>query len=343
MKALNIEVQRHRRITQLRKRSGFTLIELMTVIAIMGMLGAISITTVRSAVQSAKETQTRTTIAKIDSVLTGIYEKYQYRRLKVEGNNYRIRAYSRVLKMRDLLRCDFPCCYDEVNTLSLDNVYTPLQSVYRAELGISDPTNPRPKPQPIDQDGRSIRPDDPRYADYLKEIQRLNAELLYLVIMNGDPEARASFSAREIADTDGNGNYEFVDGWGNPIQWMRWAPGLKISDRQPVISVDGFGNIVVDSNKVNADPFDPLGIIENMVSDPDGGLLPGWFLVPYVYSMGPDGESGLIPPDVFGNMMNDPFTYTRNNPNETAGSPVPQEWVDYLKSKDNIDNHTLVR
>ena len=58
-------------------RAGFTLVELMTVIAIIGMLSAVSITTVRAAIQSARDTQTRTTIAKIDSVLTESYEKYQ--------------------------------------------------------------------------------------------------------------------------------------------------------------------------------------------------------------------------------------------------------------------------
>ena len=68
---------------------------------------------------------------------------------------------------------------------------------------------------------------------------------------------------------------------------------------------------------------------------------PGWFLVPYVYSVGPDGEAGLIMPEDIeasdASFMDDPFTYSRNNPNATAGSP------DGPFYKDNIDNHTLVR
>ena len=65
-------------------RSGFTLVELLMVITIIGMLSAISITTVRAAIQSARETQTRTTITKLDAVMTAAYEKYQYRRFEVE-------------------------------------------------------------------------------------------------------------------------------------------------------------------------------------------------------------------------------------------------------------------
>lgn len=305
-------------MNRLRKRYGFTLVELLTVITIMGMLGAISITTVRGAVQSAKETQTRTTVAKIDSVLTGIYEKYQYRRLESQGSTIKERALSRLLKTRDLLRCDLPCTYDEVDvksTLNRDQLsdYTPLQQVYRREIGIAASAG-------------------------ATDFPNINAELLYLVVMNADPEARATFSDREIADTDNNGLYEFVDGWGNPIKWMRWAPGLLMSDRQPLCYRD---DALVE--KFDADPFDPLEVVQRCWDDGQfstGDIRPGWFLVPYVYSAGPDGEYGLVTPEVFGDDpsdMNDPFTYSRYNPDSTAGSP------DGLKYKDNIDNHTLVR
>ena len=100
-----------------RERSGFTLVELMTVIAIIGLLSAFSVTIVRSSIESAKLTQTKTTIAKIDNVLTAVYEKYQYRRVDLT-NYYRKYSTNRTLaekteyrigKLRDKLRCDFPC------------------------------------------------------------------------------------------------------------------------------------------------------------------------------------------------------------------------------------------
>ena len=88
-----------------------------------------------------------------------------------------------------------------------------------------------------------------------------NAELLYLVVTNADPEARATFSEREIADVDGNGLYEFVDGWGKPICWMRWAPGLESSDRQP-LEADMVAKLAADEylDSGDADPFDPMNV-----------------------------------------------------------------------------------
>ena len=332
MKTLTRNAEYGADVARLRKRYGFTLVELLTVITIIGMLGAISITTVRGAVQSARETQTRTTVAKIDNVLTGIYEKYQYRRVEIDNleRSARQRAYLRTRTLRDLLRCDMPCTYLELDTESdfnkdSNNDYTPLQNVYRREVTLAVNNGADPA------------------------LPNINAELLYLVVMNADPEARAAFSEREIADTDNNGLFEFVDGWGNPIRWMRWAPGLVDSDRQPACYAGVVTISDPNTNRVareDADPFDPLSIIQ-LAYDTDvteatlPAEQPGWFLVPYVYSVGHDGEAGLIMPEDIeadnASFMNDPFTYSRNNPNATAGSP------DGPFYKDNIDNHTLVR
>ena len=315
MKVQTLDARNASRLERLSRRSGFTLVELLTVIAIIGMLGAISISTVRGAIRSARETQTRTTIAKIDSVITSVYEKYQYRRVETVWRDnanvaieFKSRAYQRVMRVRDLLRCDMPCCYAEVDTApKFGNDVSPLQQVYRQEIQAA-----------MNRMGTN-NPDD---------LQNLNAELLYLVVTNADPESRSSFSEREIADVDGNGLMEFVDGWGKPICWMRWAPGLIYSDRQPRCFV---GNDPVPNRE--RDPFDPVDIIEDM----DGVGSSGWFLVPYVFSAGPDGLYGLTSADVFGDSMDDPFTYSRANPDATAGSPLDASY------KDNIDNHTLIR
>lgn len=328
------------RIRVSRARSGFTLVELLTVIVIIGMLGAVSITTVRVAVRSAKETQTRTTIAKIDSVLTACYEKYQYRRVDVVAayryangvnssygvptlnrwtTNPETIASCRLNIVRDLLRCDFPCTPKELYTYSLFNGtstanYTPLQAAILAS--VNDVLN----------DGNNA-------ASVFENSPNSNAELLYLVVMNADPEARSSFSEREIADVDGNGLYEFVDGWGNPIRWMRWAPGLEASDRQPTWSEVRNGVSDLDS-----DPFDPMRVGN------------GWFLVPYVYSLGSDGASGLE--DWFevsdamndtAERMNDPFWNVYNNPVDTEIGDCYGLSDGTTANKDNIDNHTLVR
>jgi len=301
VKRLGLTKRRPRRRAPSGDRSAFTLIELLVTISIIATLGAISITTVRSSIETAREAQTETTIAKIDSVLTSIYERYQYLRLDMSDlpNNLpgEERARQRIYRMRDLLRCDLPCTTNELGTASqLDGTYTPLQESYRMAVANSA-----------------------GFGD------NYNAELLYLVVTNADPESRAGFSDRDVADTDGNGLLEFVDGWGRPIWWMRWAPGLESSDRQPVLPLDPA------NAELDADPFDPLGVGD------------GWFLVPYVFSAGPDGEPGLMAPTAATvEAMNNPFDVNSNldldNNAFYPGAPDGSK-----AHKDNIDNHTLVR
>ena len=330
MKTINIVARKSVEGVSRPGRLGFTLVELLTVIAIIGMLGAISVTTVRSAIQTAKETRTRTVVAKIDNVLTGIYEKYLYRRVKFDVTlTAPERAFERVMVLRDLLRCDMPCTYNELTTAPKyvwnsdeNHQATPLQDIYQDAVSSAYGNNAS-----IDEDV-------------------LNAELLYLVVTNADPEARSVFSDKDIADTNGNGLFEFVDGWGRPICWMRWAPGLETSDRQPRCYLDD-----EEVGPDDADLLDPLGIIQGVI---DAGMSytidgvstddykPGWFLVPYVYSAGSDGKYGLVTPwNCAEYSMNDPFTLARKSqtspPGPSPGSP------DTLEYKDNIDNHTLIR
>ena len=53
------------------------------------------------------------------------------------------------------------------------------------------------------------------------------AELLYMIVSMGSPEAMEQFNSSEIGDTDNNGYPEFLDGWGRPIFFLRWAPGFS--------------------------------------------------------------------------------------------------------------------
>lgn len=331
-----------------RERSGFTLVELMTVIAIIGLLSAFSVTIVRSSIESAKETQTRTTIAKIDNVLTTAYEKYQYRRVDLT-NYYRKYSTNRTLaekteyrigKLRDKLRCDFPCTPEELGLSSVpsfengsgDQNYTPIQAAIASAVSTAAAGGTL----------SAMKYDEESPAGTVRYRFVANAELLYLVIMNADPEARSLFSEREVADVDGNGLKEFVDGWGKPICWMRWAPSLPRSDRQP--SIDSIRSQVGTNgvpDRYDADPFDPLGLGY-------GGEV-GWFLVPYVFSAGPDGLYGLKMPGMDGDtnwtnveFVNNPFKGCSASSWAPSGYALVGQEIN-TSYKDNIDNHTLVR
>ena len=87
----------------------------------------------------------------------------------------------------------------------------------------------------------------------------------------------------------------------------------------------------------DSDPFDPMNV---GVDDGSGGVIRGWFLVPYVFSAGPDEEYGLTMPNP-GNVaeMNNPFTGAPLD----FGAPCLVDGKRTRTHKDNIDNHTLVR
>ena len=148
------------------------------------------------------------------------------------------------------------------------------------------------------------------------EIQ--SAELLYQIVM-GMPEADSAFTSMEIADTDGNGLNEFVDGWGHPIFFIRWPAGH--CNGGYVISKIQTKDTNPNGGYVNPDPFNPNT----------------YAVYPLIYSCGPDGESGI--PTTSSSTSSAPCT----NSTSTVGAPgtdssrgiKPEDYYD------NITNHNL--
>lgn len=341
-----------------KDRSGFTLVELLMVIIIIALLGTMSITVSRMAVESAKRSRTEITIAKLDSVITSMYEKYQYRKVDV-GPYLQLNPWGGVLRpnelkarwrlhiLRDIIRMDMPCCLAEVfgpvrpensSNMEDDNKreITPLCNLYRRAMVL----------------GGYLKNDYSIKTDGTPRNNILNAELLYLVVSNGDPNARSMFSDREIGDVNNNGLFEFLDGWGNPIQWARWAPKFNVRENEFIFgTTDRQGN--------GLDPLDPMNL--------DGGLM----LIPVIYSCGPDGESGYVSgvydesrlgssSDYFSVLWDsvvnlfDPGSDTPlKSGNTTCSFWVPEEtWLESLSprpdkisplSLDNIHNQSVVK
>ncbi len=129
------------------------------------------------------------------------------------------------------------------------------------------------------------------------------AKCLYLLVSMGlgDPDAMAQFSEDEIARDDLDGMRYFVDGWGQPIYFIRWPAGFS-SPLQPwnVNPTDVFNNAVPTTNRSypvasDHDQTDPLNAYGRLTAAtrfsipmprPQKQFHPA--LYPLIFSAGPD-------------------------------------------------------
>ncbi len=144
-----------------------------------------------------------------------------------------------------------------------------------------------------------------------------SAECLYLILTTGMTDesfGRNQFFESEVGDTDGDGMLEFVDAWGNPIQFFRWAPGFS-SLMQPQRTLvdtpdpndeysqyastqperDSQNRILTFDPASNYDPFDPLRLDPWPRDDnqAEERAERGYRLIPLIVSLGRDGRLGL--------------------------------------------------
>ena len=392
-------------------RRGFTLTELMLVVVIVAILASLTMTVQRSAVESTRRERTIATIRKIDAALTSAYEKYQYRKPDVSsfignieknlenssrgGEEFKVRPQAektqmiyhwvlrqlyrmpwlewnersfispedvqtvdnqfapyilRTIMLREILLADFPDCFDEVNyDYPILNISpSPVHLAYQKFK------------YTLQQTAANSRDGD------------ISADLLYLILMNTSPETRGTFLDRETADTNNNGIPEFIDGWGNPIRFIRWAPALPESNRQPTpdegtlisryrqlrrfhlagytlndTNADEYSDNLFYSETADSYPssdfdfytyFDDYypGLIENTADpfDPMGSMN-GWLLTPLIYSAGPDREYGLET----NTSLRSPF---QDGVTEQVGlGDWNGDGEGNMYSRDNITNHNL--
>jgi prepilin-type N-terminal cleavage/methylation domain-containing protein len=220
-------------------RRGFTLVEMLVVMVVIAMLVAITVRALAQAREAARAAKTKATIAKIHELLVRKYESYLSRRVPLNlpvavgrlPNGPKVVARARLDAIRDLMRLEMPDRWTDIIDEPVALPQRPsISRLYKQKYDANppdttaDPSNGRPGYGP--------------------------AECLYLTLMTGNAEAREMFKQDEIADVDGDGWPEFVDGWGNPIMWLRWAPGFT-----------PYSDIQVDDTQsvdLHHDPFDPM-------------------------------------------------------------------------------------
>lgn len=211
--------------------NGFTLVELLVVIAILSILGGLSLAALRGSAGRGKADSTRNVIAMLSDALLEQYESYED--LAVAN----ARSPVEVIAFRKRIREEMPDSWADV---------APSANVPAAGYAAS---------RAYQQYKAAISPST-AYA---------GAECLYMILTQSGlfPDFLDNFSSKFVGDIDKDGAFEFWDGWGRPISFIRWAPGALPTSRR-------------DASTYH-DPLDPYNTDATAFA-----------LVPLVFSPGPD-------------------------------------------------------
>lgn len=336
-----------------RKRSrvgGFTLVELMVTMAIMAVLASAMAYVMAGAQESAQIAKTKSLIARLHALVMQKYESYRYRRLPVAipaGLTPRQAAQVRCDVIRQLMRLEMPDRWTDVlaDPVPIQNPATGKKSIV-----MTRPTSSRGYLTFVNSVINSVG-----FVQHQTDYQ--GAKCLYLLVTMGldDPEVLENFSTSDSADFDGSGCKVFLDGWGRPIRFLRWAPGF-VSPIQP--AGPPAGSTVRDYRM--PDQTDPMGVYGSPTSGPTGAGN-SFALYPLIYSAGADGNYDLVTEVGANNKVtsrafdyastippNDPFASLADKshfPDGGIGAPAifpeSDRGTRSLGDSDNIHNHAM--
>lgn len=294
-------------------RRGFTLVELMVVIIILGILSSLTLGGLASGRKKGKAEVTRFMVQKLSSAIMDRYEEYEDL-----APSFPVVAPhpTSLASLRARMREEMPDSWFDVFGSASSNI-------------TSAPTTPA---------GRA-------YARYyasgaVPTSAYASAECLYMIITQSGlfPDVLADIRPDQIGDIDNDGKKEFWDGWRRPIAFLRWAPGFSTDPPSVVVGRRDYSAVQI------ADPanfHDPMDIAE---IDPNA-----FALFPLIYSAGPD-ESTNDPngsgPSGYGlrTAVNGWSNANLASPCDPAGmgfvgSPDPSNVSAY---RDNIFSHDLM-
>ena len=311
-KRMPIASSTDRRSRILHDVHGFTLVEIMVVLVIISLMGGMVLAAVQGVSSTARASRTRSIIAACDSVIQEQYDSYKYRAFAVNAPITSMLvdhdsnpgtpdilvssevlvtegARVRLIMLRDLQRMEIPDKRLDVSTSTTAPwVPTPAVAVKAvANRVISDASGKAIRQYATRSENliswtRSSRSD--MYLDRVAT-SSLNwttpnegAECLFMIMAtsfsNGLP-AIDSIPNSNIGDTDNDGMPEILDGWGNPLGFIRWPVGFLDSD-------------LVDTSI--PDEFDPFQVdFGNSVAS----ITRPWAMRPLIVSAGSDQEFGM--------------------------------------------------
>lgn len=242
------------------RRRAFTLVELLVSIAIVSILASLSLAGLATVRQRSKADKTRSTIRKLHEIIMPHYEGYLDKRVTMAAVSGIAASKERMRLIRLLMAREMPQSWQEV--------FLPADVP-------SDATAPPRAYAAFRQSVSTMKGSSPSPANE-------GAECLAMIVMRGGfaVEEFEHFRGDELGDVDNDGASEFVDGWSQPIGFLRWPTGfrsviqLQDASRQP-------------------DPFDPMGVSDE-VEYPLGIRQRDYAVFPLIVSQGPDGVTAGV-------------------------------------------------
>ncbi len=364
-----------------RRHRGFTLTELMIVMAIISILAGLGFSAFAGATQLAREQRTGAMINKIDQLISERYEGYRTRAVPIKVSTTittglqggRTAAMIRLNALRDLMRMELPDRKSDVIDPPCD--CAPYASVVQMKIPSLLNSYRRQGSSAV---GAANWP-----GNWTEQFQ--GAECLYLILStmrDGDKSALDYFGSDEIGDVDEDGMNEILDGWGTPIHFLRWpagyveqtgpdgAWGVAGVDDDGLNGADDLGEagwpgsddiVLTTQSRVYAkapDPFDPVRVHAGSTSPTTlfgTTYTPGYALHPLIYSAGRDKQFDIVtdipsssyhysPPPASNNFPN-PYvqiTVTIGGNSVTVPIGTPGDTDnDGENFQDNITNHSL--
>lgn len=274
-------------------RAAFSLVEMLVTMVIISIVASLSLTGLAGARTRAKVAKSQSTIRKLHELVAPRYLEYldcrlddsgwdnfeyEAKRARPDLKDAELAAWMRLAQIRGMLAHEMPDQWIDVR-----------QGTYPHDpsdpLSMSESSGPPGPPGTMPAVSRYLRYLEARVSavdparntlDKLRsELGRTNAsaETLHLLVSVGslDTDSLESFRNDEIGDVDDDGASEFLDGFGRPIHFLRWAPGYFRERGQTAV----------------ADPFDPYRFGGRGGND-------SFQLMPLLVSAGPDERFSLL-------------------------------------------------
>ncbi len=168
----------------------------------------------------------------------------------------------RLFTLREIMRLEMPDRISDVMDLTVEN---PNNYSVNSPNAISFPSIAR---QYAQRRLLAEDPDNDGTKDRIWTPQYQGSECLYLILagmQDGDTNGLDFFKDQELADLDGDGMFEIIDGWRQPIEFIRWPAGLRTYP-----GTDDFWGVVDDDNKDGINNNSAEAEIGGVILDPVG-------------------------------------------------------------------------